>query len=167
MTSKDSIMYTPDMYEYFFVEDNEESRTKKNKVKKPRQVSSTDLALAAIPSEAISWPEAYEFFFADGPQDLDKKGLMFSMPSQALSSADVLQHFVPDGLKAFSIRGTHHRRTTDTRLFSSQEGQEIFKETNLASALLANIGAVSAIRYLRRRSRRLRQESSPQPGDET
>ncbi|XP_075045729.1 PGC-1 and ERR-induced regulator in muscle protein 1 [Mixophyes fleayi] len=223
MASRDGIMYTPDMYEYFFAEDKEENRTNENKDNKTQQVSSTNLPLASAPPEAASWPEAYEFFFSDGPQDEDRQGALVTVsPSQAQIAADLLKSFVAPGLQGSTVRRAHDTRSTGA-IFIPQDSHGIYEETSVASpgslvpylspsksdaclvflafaswamktsdmqssdgwktgvsntpgysqgqehhfALLANIGAVSAIRYLRRRSRRVWREPLPELGEET
>ncbi|KAM3922308.1 PGC-1 and ERR-induced regulator in muscle protein 1 isoform 2-T2 [Leptodactylus fuscus] len=164
MASNDGIVYTPEMYEYFFLE-NEEDNRGKSKDDNSSQASSTDLALLPTSSVAATWPEACEFFFADGPQYQDREGILLRVPSsQAQSVADMIQSFVPRGLKGFTVRRTRHRRDPDGSL-NPQDHHGTSQESS--SALLANIGAVSAIQYLRRRSRRTWQESPPESGAET
>ncbi|XP_073511367.1 PGC-1 and ERR-induced regulator in muscle protein 1 [Phyllobates terribilis] len=203
MASKEGIVYTPEMYEYFFVETEEENRAE-SKGGSTSEASSTDLALISTSSVAATWPEACEFFFADGPQDHHKEGILVGIPSsQVQSAADMIQSFIPKGLKRFSVRRVHPQREPHGGLLpqkhhgaaeksasgsiapylspSRSDACLVFlafaswavKSSDLQSsdgwktALLANIGAVSAIQYLRRRSRRTWQESSPTTGDET
>ncbi|XP_044137738.1 PGC-1 and ERR-induced regulator in muscle protein 1 isoform X1 [Bufo gargarizans] len=201
MASKDDIVYTPEMYDYFFLEDEEENVVK-CKGDNTSQASGTDLALASTSSVDATWPEACEFFFADGPQNDDREGISFSIPSSHMTSAaDISQSFVPEGLKGFKVRRAHHMRGPDGSLIpqdhhrpskisgsivphlspSRSDACLVFlafaswavKSSDLQSsdgwktALLANIGAVSAIQYLRRRRKRTWQESPPDSGDET
>ncbi|XP_044137740.1 PGC-1 and ERR-induced regulator in muscle protein 1 isoform X2 [Bufo gargarizans] len=162
MASKDDIVYTPEMYDYFFLEDEEENVVK-CKGDNTSQASGTDLALASTSSVDATWPEACEFFFADGPQNDDREGISFSIPSSHMTSAaDISQSFVPEGLKGFKVRRAHHMRGPDGSLIP----QDHHRPSKI-SALLANIGAVSAIQYLRRRRKRTWQESPPDSGDET
>ncbi|XP_056399122.1 PGC-1 and ERR-induced regulator in muscle protein 1 [Hyla sarda] len=204
MQCKEGIVCTPEMYEYFFIEDKEENRAK-SKSDDTSQESSIDLASTS--SAIATWPEACEFFFADGPQDQDRKGIMVSVQSSQLQcAANIIQSFVPKGLKGSTVRRAHTRRGPHGR-FHPQEHPGTPDESNLSTsgaiapylspsrsdaclvflalaswavkssdlqssdgwktALLANIGAVSAIGYLRRRSRRTWQDSPPQTGDET
>ncbi|XP_069803606.1 PGC-1 and ERR-induced regulator in muscle protein 1 isoform X2 [Dendropsophus ebraccatus] len=164
METKEGIVYTPEMYEYFFNEDEEEDRAK-SEGGNTRQESSTDLALASTSSPVATWPEACEFFFADGPQDQDREGFMFSVPSsQVQSAADIIQPFIPKG---FSVRRAHHRRGLGGSLNLQEHSGTPEESSFSASALLANLGAVSAIQYLRRRRRRPGQDSPPQTEDET
>ncbi|CAN2388251.1 hypothetical protein PRIEUP_LOCUS14977 [Pristimantis euphronides] len=206
MASKEGLVYTPDMYEYFFLEDEEENKAK-SKGDNTNQASSTDLTLASSSSVAATWPEACEFFYADGPQDQDKQGIFLSIPSSKIqNAADVIQSFVPKGVKGFSVRRARYRRRPDGS-FSPQERHTTATVSNMSTsgsiapslsprrrdvclvvlafaswavkssdlqssdgwktALLANIGAVSAIQYLRRRSRGTWEGSPPQPGEET
>ncbi|XP_066461681.1 PGC-1 and ERR-induced regulator in muscle protein 1 [Eleutherodactylus coqui] len=206
MASKEGTVCTPEMYEYFFLEDAEENRAK-SRGSDTSQASSTDLVLASSSSVVATWPEACEFFFADGPQDSNREGIFFSIPSSQIQSvANVIQSFVPKGLKGLSVRRARYRRGPHGRLIP-QERQKTSKAANMSksgaiapylspgrsdvclvflafaswavkssdlqssdgwkTALLANIGAVSAIQYLRRRSRGTWQNSPPQPGDET
>ncbi|KAM4650551.1 PGC-1 and ERR-induced regulator in muscle protein 1 [Discoglossus pictus] len=202
------VVYTPEMYEYFFLENNEEECnryvTEKEQI---RQKSSTALVLASskesknkLTSEALSLPEAYEFFFADTEDDQkDRQGIMVSIPAyQAQRAAKVLQSFLPQGLcrvrKGVAVRGSHHKRGSDGKLIAHERfGHQVSAEDtavavtgssvfNMSSgkgdmclvflafaswavtspdlkssdgwktALLANIGAISAIRYMRRRA---------------
>ncbi|XP_075185552.1 PGC-1 and ERR-induced regulator in muscle protein 1 isoform X1 [Anomaloglossus baeobatrachus] len=203
MASQEGIVYTPEMYEYFFLEAEGENRAE-TKGGTTGEASSTDLALVSGSSVAATWPEACEFFFADGPQDHYKEGILVGIPSSKVqSAADMFQSFIPQGLKGFSVRRVHPRRGPRGSLLpqdhhgaskksssgsiapylspSRSDACLVFlafaswavKSSDLQSsdgwktALLANIGAVSAIQYLRRRSRRTWQEPSPSTGDET
>ncbi|XP_069597904.1 PGC-1 and ERR-induced regulator in muscle protein 1 [Ranitomeya imitator] len=202
MASNEGIVYTPEMYEYFFLETEEENRAE-SKGGSTVEASSTDLALVSTSSVAATWPEACEFFFADGPQDHYKEGILVGIPSSKVqSAADMIQSFIPKGLKRFSVRRVHPRRHPHGGLLPQKHHGEseksssgsiapylspsrsdaclVFlafaswavKSSDLQSsdgwktALLANIGAVSAIQYLRRRSRRTWQDLPP-IGDET
>ncbi|XP_072012010.1 PGC-1 and ERR-induced regulator in muscle protein 1 isoform X1 [Engystomops pustulosus] len=206
MESKEGIVYTPEMYEYFFLEDEEQKKAK-SQDSNTSQETSTDLALASSSSVIASWPEACEFFFADGPQFGNREGIIVRVPSsQAQSAADFIQSLVPEGLKGYTVRRARHQRGL-TGSVIPQDPHSTSEESNVSisgsiapclspsrrnaclvflafaswavkssdlqssegwkTALLANIGAVSAIQYLRRRSRRTWRESPPESGDET
>ncbi|XP_068096828.1 PGC-1 and ERR-induced regulator in muscle protein 1 isoform X2 [Hyperolius riggenbachi] len=161
MAGAEGIVYTPDMYDYFFVDDDDNTTKKKDCAS---EEPSTNVELAPAPSVEASWPEACEFFFADGPQDQNRGGILLSIPSsQAQRVSRIFQSIVPDGLKEFTVKGGCLDRDGKPIRYHSHG---ISEETNIATTvLLANIGAISAIRYLRRH--RKRRESSLQPLPET
>ncbi|XP_072282194.1 PGC-1 and ERR-induced regulator in muscle protein 1 isoform X2 [Pyxicephalus adspersus] len=157
---QEAMVYTPDMYEYFFVEENENTiKIKDHNSEEP----SANVEQASLPSAVASWPEACEFFFADGPQHQDRQGILFSVPSsQTQSSTNIFQSIFPKGLQEI----------TPKRAFQNRDGKFVPHENHGTSdetpstVLLANIGAVSAIRYLRRR-RRTWQGPTLEPLEET
>ncbi|KAM8927656.1 PGC-1 and ERR-induced regulator in muscle protein 1 [Pelodytes ibericus] len=196
---EDGIMYTPDMYEYFFLGSDEEEGSEM-KGKQEQKPSAASLFSSAENPENISTPEsfclpeAYEFFFVDGPDD-QKGGEDFTLsaPASHAQSAAVasLQTLVPQGgcrvRKGFTVRRSHHRavgvgqelntrhRTEDTTVAVTGKGlhripagtgdaclvllaftswavtsSDLRSSDGWKTALLANVGAISAIRYLRR-----------------
>nr|DBA16272.1 TPA: hypothetical protein GDO54_003682 [Pyxicephalus adspersus] len=196
---QEAMVYTPDMYEYFFVEENENTiKIKDHNSEEP----SANVEQASLPSAVASWPEACEFFFADGPQHQDRQGILFSVPSsQTQSSTNIFQSIFPKGLqeitpkRAFQNRDgkfvPHENHGTsdetpstgslvpylsptrrDACLMFLALASWAVKSSDLQSSdgwktvLLANIGAVSAIRYLRRR-RRTWQGPTLEPLEET
>ncbi|XP_053308419.1 PGC-1 and ERR-induced regulator in muscle protein 1 [Spea bombifrons] len=70
---EEGIMYSPDMYEYFFLEtQDEEDRCKLKGEQRTKEGAETELMLSSAEhptSESFCVPEAYEFFFADGTDD--------------------------------------------------------------------------------------------------
>ncbi|XP_073457418.1 PGC-1 and ERR-induced regulator in muscle protein 1 [Aquarana catesbeiana] len=181
---QEAVVYTPDMYEYFFVEEDE--HTIKTKDHKPEE---SNVDEPSSPTVVATWPEACEFFFADGPQHQDREGIVFSIPP-APRAPSIFQSIVPERLQEYTARHTFHGRggTLIPHLHrgTSEETNEpttgslvpylspsrsdaclmflalaswAVKSSDLQSsdgwktALVANIGAVSAIRYLRRRRR--------------
>ncbi|XP_077314214.1 PGC-1 and ERR-induced regulator in muscle protein 1 isoform X2 [Lithobates pipiens] len=144
---REAVVYTPDMYEYFFVEEDE--HTIKSKDHKPEE-SNVNVDEPSSPTVVATWPEACEFFFADGPQHQDREGILFSIPP-APRPPSIFQSIVPERLQEFTARDSFHGRGGT---FIPHLNRETSEETNEpTAALVANIGAVSAIRYLRRRRR--------------
>lgn len=122
----EAAVYTPDMYEYFFVEEDEHAI--KNKDHKPEK-SSTNADQASSPAVVASWPEACEFFFADGPQHHAREGVLFSIPpSKAQRDGNLFQSMVPQGIKAFTVQrtfyGRHERLIPHENFGTSEETNE-------------------------------------------
>ncbi|KAM5140324.1 PGC-1 and ERR-induced regulator in muscle protein 1 [Mantella aurantiaca] len=197
--TQEAIVYTPEMYEYFFLEDENTIKGKDRKPEEPSAKVEQDPA----PSVVASWPEACEFFFADGPQNQDKEGIVVSIPSsQAQRATSIIRSIVPQRLREFTVRRTIDGRDgkliPHVNLGASEEtnvpttgslvpylspsrsdaclvflalASWAVKSSDLQSsdgwktALLANIGAVSAIGYVRRR-RRTWQGPSLEPVEE-
>ncbi|KAM4704376.1 PGC-1 and ERR-induced regulator in muscle protein 1 [Rhinophrynus dorsalis] len=203
---EEGIMYTPDMYEYFFIETSEEENRNMNKKEEQvKQVSREDLVSVPArqssskpPPVVLCHPEAYEFFFPDRTEhQQDSDGVMIRVPaSHAQSAATALQSFLPQGLcrvrRGISLRGEPHLRGTEGKLVVQKKREPTddtcvtttggtlaprtfsgkgevclvllafaswaAKSSNLQSSdswktvLLANLGALSAIRYLRSRT---------------
>uniref|UniRef100_A0A8C5MRS3 PGC-1 and ERR-induced regulator in muscle protein 1 n=1 Tax=Leptobrachium leishanense TaxID=445787 RepID=A0A8C5MRS3_9ANUR len=201
----DGIMYTPDMYEYFFLENEEESKSKgkaqpkeqpcKEMVLNSPEIPKSDVAAAAVD---FCLPDAYEFFFADDAGDESSGGNALSTPAFHAQTAAVasLQSFLPQGpcrvRKGFTVRGSRCKTGRDGQLNQhSMPGEAAgsrvlrvpagtgdaclvflafaswaMKTSDMRSpdgwktALLANIGAVSAIQYMRKNTRRNRSDST-------
>ncbi|XP_018081462.1 uncharacterized protein LOC108696527 [Xenopus laevis] len=197
---KEGIMYTPDMYEYFFTENNEgKKQTMMKEETRTRVKSNLDLGFvsdaetrANTGSEELCVPEAYEFFCTDGAEDQQSEGIVFGIKTfDAQKAAAALQSIMPEGLcrgrKGHTARATHqiilgngkgstgtHHNTSLARTGVSAppvspgkgeaclimlaiaswalKSSDINSSDSWKAALLANLGAISAIHYLRRQT---------------
>eukprot|EP00079_Xenopus_tropicalis_P016865 XP_004916203.1 PREDICTED: PGC-1 and ERR-induced regulator in muscle protein 1 [Xenopus tropicalis] len=194
----EGIMYTPDMYEYFFTENNA-GKKRIHKETRTRVKSNVDLVFvsgaepkANVGSEGLCVPEAYEFFCTDGPEDQQSEGIMFGIKTfDAQKAAAALQSVMPEGLcrgrKGHTARASHQialgngkgsmgsphntslaRTGVSAPPVSPGKGEACLIMLAMASwalkssdinssdgwkaALLANLGAISAIHYLRRQT---------------
>ncbi|KAM9299349.1 PGC-1 and ERR-induced regulator in muscle protein 1 [Gastrophryne carolinensis] len=197
MAHQKGIVYSPDMYEYFFVDEDNAMATTNTSEDLGAHLDTDSGSLVTS-----SWPEACEFFFADGPQE--RGGILFSTPTyRTRSAAGIFQSLVPNRFRGFSEGGgfcgademcvpneSPHERSNETSVTTGSlvphlssgrsdaclvflalaswavKSSDLHSSEGWKTALLANIGALSAISYLRRR-RRTRQESLLKPLEET